>query len=91
MDMQELIDHEILKAMKDLCWKQCHRFAEKWKFPTIATADLETARSELERSFKIAYPDLDFDKEWSKCLDEVADSRFDPLVGKMADVARRAE
>lgn len=91
MDMQELIDKEILKSMVDLCWKQCRRFAEKWKLQTVTTTVLETARARLERDFKAAQPDLSFDEEWSKCFEEVADSRFDPLVGKIAEVAERTE
>jgi hypothetical protein len=91
MDLQELIDQEILKSMKDLCWKQCHRFAEKWNFPAITTNALETARIHLEHEFRAAHPDLDFEKEWSKCFDEVAEKRIDPLVGTMADVIERTE
>jgi hypothetical protein len=77
--------------MKDLCWKQCRWFAKKWNFPVATSTRLESARSELERSFKIAHPYLSFEEEWSKCFDEVADRRFDPLVGMMADVIGRTE
>lgn len=87
MGMSELIDQEILNAMCDLCWKQCRRLVEKWNLSAITATVLETARDQVERDFKAAHPDLDFDKEWSKCFDEVADNRFDPLVGTMAEVA----
>lgn len=87
MDMSELIDQEILKAMCDLGWMQCRRLVEKWNLPAIETTDLETARDQVERDFIAAHPDLDFDKEWSKCLEEVTDNRSDPLVGTMAKAA----
>ena len=90
MDMSELIDQEILKSMMDLCWKQCHRFAEKFHF-SVQTTSLEAAKGQLERDFSAAHPDLSFEDEWSKCFDEVADKRFDPLVGTMADVIGRTE
>lgn len=91
MDMQDTIDQEILKRMFDLRWKQCHRFSEKWNFGAITITVLETARAKLERDFRAAYPDLDFDREWSKCFDEVTDSGFDPLVGTMRRAARMAQ
>lgn len=46
---------------------------------------------QIKRDFRAAHPDLDFDKELSKCFDEVTDNRFDPLVGTMAEAARRTE
>lgn len=89
MDIQEAIDREILNSMRDLCWKQCYQFAEKWNLPTITVADLKAVKEQLERDFRAAHPDLDFEEEWSKCLDEVTDSRFKPIVSTIVDVARR--
>ena len=91
MDLQEIIDREILEAMKDLCWKQIHRFASKWNLATICIAVPSAVKAQLERDFKAAHPELNFDEEWSKCLDEVADKRFEPIVSTMAEAARRSE
>ena len=76
MDVQETIDREILEAMKDLCWKQIHRFAQKWHLATICIALPGAVKEQLERDFRAAHPDLNFEEEWSKCLDEVADKMF---------------
>lgn len=89
MDASEEIDQEILKAMCDLCWKQCYQFAEKWNLPTITVADLKAVKEQLERDFRAAHPDLDFEEEWSKCLDEVTDRRFKPIVSTIVDVDGR--
>lgn len=70
MDLQEIIDREIIEAMKDLCWKQIHRFARKWHLATICIAVPSAVKAQLERDFKAAHPDLDFDDEYSKCLSE---------------------
>ena len=91
MDVQETIDHEILEAMKDLCWKQIHRFAQKWDLATICIALPSAVKEQLERDFRAAHPELNFEEEWSKCLDEVADERFKPIVSTMADAAKRSE
>ena len=85
MDMQEMIDQEILKSMYDLCWKQCYRFAEKWSLPARTTAVLETVRTQLERDFRAAHPELEFDEEWSKCFYEVANNKFDSCVGPIVN------
>lgn len=93
MDIQETIDREILESMKDLLWKQIRRFAQKWNLVTIFIAVPSAVKEQLERDFRAAYPELSFEEEWSKCFDEcleeVADRRFEPLVGKMAEAARR--
>ena len=91
MNVQETIDHEILEAMKDLCWKQIYRFASKWNLATICIALPGAVKEQLERDFRAAHPELNFEEEWSKCLDEVADKRFEPIVSTMADAARRSE
>lgn len=91
MDIQEMIDQEILNSMRDLAWKQIYRFAQKWNLATICIAVPSAVKEQLERDFRAAHPDLDFEKEWSKCLDEVADDRFDPLVGTLAEVVGRAD
>lgn len=89
MDIQEAIDQEILNSMRDLCWKQIYRFAAKWNLATICIAARSAVKEQLERDFRAAHPDLDFEEEWSKCLDEVTDSRFKPIVSTIVDVARR--
>ena len=91
MDLQETIDREILNSMKDLLWKQIYRFAQKWDLATICIAVPSLVKEQLERDFRAAYPDQDFEKEWSKCLDEVAEKKFEPLVSTMADAARRSK
>lgn len=95
MDIQETIDREIMESMRDLLWKQIHRFAKKWNLATICIAVPGAVKAQLERDFRAAHPDLDFEAEWSKCFDEcleeVADRRFEPLVGKMAEAARRSK
>lgn len=91
MDLQEIIDREILQSMRDLRWKQIYRFAEKWKLATICIAVPSAVKAQLERDFRAAHPDLDFEAEWTKCLDEVADSRFKPIVSTIVDAARRSE
>ena len=91
MDVQETIDREILEAMKELCWKQIYRFAQKWKLATICIAVPSAVKEQLERDFRAAHPELNFEEEWSKCLDEVADKRFEPIVSTISDAARRSE
>ena len=89
MNSSEEIDKEILKAMCDLCWKQCYQFAEKWNLPTITVADLKAVRDQLERDFRAAHQDLDFDEEWKKCFLEPTDRKFGHIVSTMVDVSRR--
>ena len=91
MNVQETIDHEILEAMKDLCWKQIYRFAQKWKLATICIALPGAVKEQLECDFRAEHPDLDFEEEWSKCLDEVSEKRFEPILSTMAEAARRSE
>lgn len=89
MDLSEAIDQEILKSMCDLCWKQCYRFAEKWNLPTKTVADLKAVRDQLERDFRAAHQDLDFDEEWRKCFPVLTDREFGHIVSPMVDVSRR--
>ena len=91
MDLSDTIDREILKSMRDLLWKQIYRFAQKWNLATICIAVPSAVKEQLERDFRAAHPDLIFDAEWSKCLDEVADERFKPIVNTMTDAAGRSE
>ena len=95
MDLSEIIDREILNSMRDLLWKQIHRFAQKWKLATICIAVPSAVKEQLERDFRAAHPELNFEEEWSKCFDEcleeVADKRLEPIVSTMAEAAGRSE
>lgn len=74
MDMNELMamDHEILD---EIIRKNNEKFARKWSLATICIAVPSLVKEQLQRDFRAAYPDQDFEKEWSKCFDEVADRR----------------
>ena len=88
--MQDLMamDHEILD---EIIRKNNEKFARKWNLATICIALPGAVKEQLERDFRAAHPELNFEEEWSKCLDEVADKRFEPIVSTMADAARRSE
>lgn len=88
MNMQEMIDREILN---DIIRKNNEKFARKWSLATICIAVPSAVKAQLERDFMAAHPDLDFEEEWSKCLEEVADKRFEPIVSTMTEAARRSE
>ena len=67
MNMQEVIDREILN---DIIRKNNEKFARKWSLATICIAVPSAVKAQLEKDFKAAHPDLDFDDEYSKCLRE---------------------
>lgn len=68
-DMQELLamDHEILD---DIIRKINTRFAKKWRLAVICIAVPSAVKAQLKIDFEAAHPDLDFDKEYGKCLEE---------------------
>ena len=70
MDMSELMamDREILN---DIIRKNNEKFARKWSLATICIAVPSAVKAQLERDFKAAHPDLDFNEEYGKCLREV--------------------
>lgn len=86
MDLQEQIDREILN---DIISKNNSKFARKWHLATICIAVPSAVKEQLKRDFTAEHPDLDFDEEYGKCLnEEEPDKRFEPLVSTMVDVAR---
>lgn len=68
-NMQELLsmDHEILDEM---IRKNNIKFAKKWNLATICIAVPSAVKAQLKIDFEAAHPDLDFDKEYGKCLEE---------------------
>ena len=69
MDMQDLMamDREILD---EIIRKNNEKFARKWNLATICIAVPSAVKAQLERDFKAAHPDLDFNEEYGKCLSE---------------------
>ena len=69
MDMQDLMamDREIID---EIIRKNNEKFARKWKLATICIAVPSAVKAQLERDFNAAHPDLDFNKEYGKCLSE---------------------
>ena len=57
MDLSEIIDREILNSMRDLLWKQIHRFAQKWNLATICIAVPSAVKEQSERDFRAAHPE----------------------------------
>ena len=67
MNMQEMIDREILN---DIIRKNNEKFARKWKLGIICITLPSAVKAQLEKDFKAAHPDLDFNEEYGKCLSE---------------------
>ena len=67
MNMQEIIDREILN---NIISKNNKKFGRKWNLGIICITDPSAVKAQLEKDFKAAHPDLDFDEEYGKCLSE---------------------
>lgn len=67
MNMQEMIDREIIN---NIISKNNKKFSRKWNLGIICITDPSAVKAQLQRDFKTAHPDLDFNEEYGKCLRE---------------------